>query len=401
MNAGKKFALQLPGRGKALKLFILLVFSACAGLLLVNQALASPEELEDKQAQVDAVKSEIESINSTAEAAIERYNTANTELAITEQNLVQNEAALEDAQRQLIQARYRLTQRLQSIYKGGSLGFMEVILNTSSFSDFVTRFDMLDRINDQDRDDIERVIKYSREIEEVQADLEATRISQEQLLGSVAAEKDQVEASLAAKENLLASVESEIAELATEQIAQEQQAEWSAVEELPQEPEPAPVPEVEEPEDQDEQTPAAEEEPETPAPTSDSDDETNDEDPATDDPPPAMYGGAVPIAEQYLGVPYVWGGASPAGFDCSGLVLYVYAQLGLSLPHSAAAQYYSGTPISYSQLEPGDLVFFGHPINHVGIYIGGGSMIHAPFEGEVVSISGVGGGGSYAGATRL
>jgi cell wall-associated NlpC family hydrolase len=81
--------------------------------------------------------------------------------------------------------------------------------------------------------------------------------------------------------------------------------------------------------------------------------------------------------------------------------MYVYAQLGVYLPHSAASQYYSGTPISYGELAPGDLVFFGSPISHVGIYIGGGSMIHAPFEGSVVSISSVSAGGSYSGACRL
>ena len=64
-------------------------------------------------------------------------------------------------------------------------------------------------------------------------------------------------------------------------------------------------------------------------------------------------------ASSYLGVPYVWGGASPSGFDCSGLVMYVYAQLGISLPHNAAMQYASITHVAHGSEQPGDLVFFG------------------------------------------
>jgi cell wall-associated NlpC family hydrolase len=89
---------------------------------------------------------------------------------------------------------------------------------------------------------------------------------------------------------------------------------------------------------------------------------------------------------QYLGVPYVWGGASPSGFDCSGFSMYVYAQLGVSLPHHAASQYGMGTPVSKDQLQAGDLVFF-NGLGHMGIYIGGGQFIHAPHTGDVVKIS--------------
>ena len=91
---------------------------------------------------------------------------------------------------------------------------------------------------------------------------------------------------------------------------------------------------------------------------------------------------------QYLGVPYVWGGAStrPAGFDCSGLTMYVFAKVGVSLPHYAAAQYQLGSPVSKDQLQPGDLVFF-RGLGHMGMYIGGGNMIHAPHTGDVVKIS--------------
>ena len=97
-------------------------------------------------------------------------------------------------------------------------------------------------------------------------------------------------------------------------------------------------------------------------------------------------GSAVRIARTQLGVPYVYGGASPGGFDCSGLVMFVYSQVGVSLPHNAAAQYNYGTPVSQSDLQPGDLVFFDG-LGHVGIYIGGGQFIHAPHTGDVVKIS--------------
>jgi cell wall-associated NlpC family hydrolase len=102
--------------------------------------------------------------------------------------------------------------------------------------------------------------------------------------------------------------------------------------------------------------------------------------------PAARYGGVVGIAMQYLGTPYRWGGAAPGGFDCSGFVMYVYAQVGVSLPHNAAAQYGYGSPVSRSDLQPGDLVFF-NGLGHNGIYIGGGQFIHSPHTGDVVKIS--------------
>ena len=94
---------------------------------------------------------------------------------------------------------------------------------------------------------------------------------------------------------------------------------------------------------------------------------------------------AVRIAEHELGTPYVYGGGGPGGFDCSGLTSYVYAQLGIALPHNAAAQYGYGRPVDLGHLRPGDLLFF-HGLGHVGLYIGGGRMIHAPQTGESVSI---------------
>jgi peptidoglycan DL-endopeptidase CwlO len=94
---------------------------------------------------------------------------------------------------------------------------------------------------------------------------------------------------------------------------------------------------------------------------------------------------AVRIAAQELGVPYRYGGSSPSGFDCSGLTSWVYARLGVSLPHNAAAQFGYGRRVDLGHLKAGDLLFF-HGLGHVGLYIGKGRFIHAPRSGERVSV---------------
>ncbi len=110
-------------------------------------------------------------------------------------------------------------------------------------------------------------------------------------------------------------------------------------------------------------------------------------------PPASGIGGrAVALAAQFLGTPYLWGGASPmTGFDCSGLTMYVYGRLGIHLDHYTGDQIHEGTPVPPAQLAPGDLVFFdgnafGVP-GHEGMYVGGGMFIQAPHTGDVVRIS--------------
>ena len=109
------------------------------------------------------------------------------------------------------------------------------------------------------------------------------------------------------------------------------------------------------------------------------------------------------LARRHVGAPYRWGGSSPSGFDCSGLVRYVYAQVGVSLPHNAAKQYRLGAPVAREELEPGDLVFFDR-LRHNGIYVGDGRFIHARQTGRGVNIASLDDGwyaSHWVGARRL
>jgi len=109
----------------------------------------------------------------------------------------------------------------------------------------------------------------------------------------------------------------------------------------------------------------------------------------------------VAYASNFIGTPYQWGGNGPSTFDCSGFTSYVFRHFGISLPRTAAGQQGAGVAVAKSDLQPGDLVFFGSPAFHVGIYVGGGCYIHAPRTGDVVKISSLSSRSDYSGARRV
>ena len=339
-----------------------MVFTAIAG--------ADPAgDIAAKQSEAASVKGQIDTLNAQLEAKVESYNQANIELGKIDDSIKENQAKLDAAVAQLAQMQDKLEQRVVKIYRNGDVNVLDVLMDTSDLNEFLTKYDMLTRVGEQDRNDLEQVKMLKEQVEQTKAQLASDQATQSSLVDQLASEKSDIESGLTQRQQMLSGIEGEISQLQAQEQAQ--QAAALAAQQAA-------------------------------ASSSDSGGESGGGG-RIGPLHPSTAGGVVGIAMQYLGVPYVWGGASPSGFDCSGLVMYVYAQIGISLPHGATAQYAAGTPISYDELQPGDLVFFGGGgyMSHVGIYIGGGQMIHAPFEGTVVQIGSVSSGGSYAGACRL
>jgi cell wall-associated NlpC family hydrolase len=348
-------------------------------VLLLAVGSASAQTITSKRAQAEAILAEVEGLNGNLEQTIEAYNYANIQLEEIESDLASNAKHLVAARRSLGVAQNRIEERLRDLYVNGEGDdTLAVILGSSSLDDIIARLDAIDRVSSQDTQILRTVKQYRREVETRRANLQEARTDQAQIVAEQAAQKQSIESQIAEQNSLLASVKDEIAEMR----AEEQRRQAALAEQARARAQTAQLAQqatVQQTYDQAVVVP-------------------------TYDPnvPAARYGHVVGIALQYLGIPYVWGGSSPStGFDCSGFIMYVFAQVGVSLPHHAASQYNYGTPVAREQLAAGDLVFFSG-LGHAGIYIGGGQFVHAPHTGDVVKISSMDERwGSYVGARRL
>ena len=293
------------------------------------------------------------------------------------------------AKKSLGVAQVHIADRLRALYvNGDGGGAVEVLLGAESLDDLLGRLDMVQRVGNQDAKVLNDVTQFRKEVKQRRENLKRARASQARIVAQRASQQRAIEGQIAQQKRMLAGLQSEIRQLQEEEARRQAQIAAQARARLAEQERAAEAAARV-------QATQATAVPESSTSTSPSD-SGEEFIPAA---APSQYGGVVGIAMQYLGVPYVWGGSTPAGFDCSGFVSYVYAQVGVSLPHHAASMYGYGTPVSQSDLQPGDLVFFSG-LGHVGIYIGGGQYIHAPHTGDVVKISSIDRSG-WVGARRL
>ena len=328
----------------------------------LTAAPANATSIASKKAQAAAAEKQLTKLSNEAEHAVEVYDGIHQKYVNTLAALRLNQQTLRYAKQNLNAAQQQLAASLTQDYKSGDQDAIAYVLAARSIGDLVDQVQVLQRTTGVNKNLLQQITKDHAEIVQREKLLQKQKAQRTRQQAAAAAQRDRAKAAVANQMSYLDGLKASIRKMIDEQQAAAAAAAAASA------------------------TAAGS----GTAPPSN-----------LPNPPASTLGGqAVAIAERYLGVPYVWGGASPSGFDCSGLVMYVYSQLGVSLPHNAAAQYYSLPHVSESDLQPGDLVFFDG-LNHVGIYIGGGSMIHAPHTGTVVQISSLSGGGSYYGAARV
>jgi cell wall-associated NlpC family hydrolase len=372
--------------------------TAFAALAVSLPASGAPPNVADKQRQADAIMGQLNALDSELNRAVESYNGARLHLAQIEKAIELNTSALQIAKHNLVRARGNVAKRLVALYTGDreSTSTVEVILGARSLDDVLSRLDAASSVTAQDAKIVHEATSFRSEVAARQRTLVRDRARASRLVVETGARRNEIESSIGRRQTLLSSIKGEIARMqAAErqrqlQVAAQVRARLAVEARAAQAQATATSP----PTDPSAQAPLGGSPLDGVAPASDA---------TTPAPPSSRYGGAVGIAMQYLGVPYKWGGASPSGgFDCSGFTMFVYAQLGVSLPHYTGDQWQMGTAVSRSELQPGDLVFFDG-LGHEGMYIGNNQMIHAPHTGDVVKISSISGwyAQTYMGARRL
>lgn len=329
------------------------VLVACLFFMTAASAYASPA---DKQAQARAIKAEIDELDGKLELVAEEYNAAHEKYLEANKKRRDAETKFDEASARLEKVSKHLNDRAANMYRGGNGGFLEVLFGADDFESFAITWDLLKSMSEDDAAAALELKQLKKELIELTKVLKEQEAIAKKNNDTMKAKKDSYEGQIAERRRMVAGIEAELNALF------EAEARSSTA--------------VNQPSAAGKKT--------YPKPTNPSRSEV------------------VSYAKKFIGVPYRWGGTTPSGFDCSGFTSYVYKNgAGVSLPRTSRSQIGAGQRVSRADLAPGDLVFYGSPISHVGIYIGGGQVIHAPRPGRTVSITGLDNmGKAYVGAAR-
>ena len=359
------------------------VLALCAVGIGVGMATpAQADKIGDTRAQANRVWAQIQANGMQLEKVIERYNGAQFRLQQTLKRIRENDVRLSAARNNLKHARHALNISIISAYKNPQPDPLQAALQARNFGQVLEQFALLDRANSYNASILTDIRDYQKQVDQSQRTLNRERNTRRDNVAVLKSLKAQIDNSIAADKRRYSGLRLKVRRLIDERRAAEKAASLRAAEATrqlqAQSTAPPAVATVV-------GAPAAADTGATPTA-----------------PPPSTLGeAAVSMALKELGTPYVWGGAAPGGFDCSGLVSWAYAQAGLGgLPHFTGALWASGTHISSSELAPGDLVFY-NGLNHVGMYIGGGNFVEAPHTGDVVKISSMSSRSGFVGAVRV
>jgi cell wall-associated NlpC family hydrolase len=431
-------------RGLRFRAFCVAVTALAVGLAVVASSAAAPPTppaVKQKEAEARQILAQVNALDNQSDRTVEAWDGAKYELSQIKKQEAHNKVLLRWARHGYRIAEQRAEARLVALYESENPSAIDAIFGATNLNDILDRLETIHATTALDRRLVKQVESKREVLAQREIAIENARVRQAQAVLELTQRKAQIEAQLAKRQRLLASVQGEVQQLKAQEAARqakliaEAKARLAAAQAAAVARAKAAAKARARAEAQARAQAAAAAAAAarakakaaattTTASTTTSSTTTTTTASTTTDPtttvpttttnpndlPPSVnlvtapgHPQAATIAMQYLGVPYVWGGASPStGFDCSGLVMYVYAQLGIPLPHFAAAQYGMGVPVPRNQLQPGDLVFFDN-LNHVGISLGGNLFIDAPHTGDVVKISTITGWytQNYVGARRI
>jgi peptidoglycan DL-endopeptidase CwlO len=365
---------------------VLLCTLGLATFVAATARAHSTPQIRAEKSRERTVMAQVNQIGAQLQRVEDRAWNAQQRVAQVNQSLRRNEFRLHVARGNLKAAQKRLMARMYSLYVNGAPSTIDVIAGAHSISQLISRAESAQVLSNQDAALGKQALSFEQAVQHRERQLQHLKRTREAALHELLADKQRKASELAHEKQLLASIHTTLQQLVSQEQARERAARAAALARL--------------------QAQLAEQAREKKAAAAAAAQQTSQSTPSSIVPPPgppvasngAGHPQAASIALQYLGVPYVYGGASPGGFDCSGLVMYVYARLGISLPHYTVAQWNATQPVASPA--PGDLVFFDG-LGHVGIYIGNGQMVDAPHTGSVVRIDSISGFGSYNGARRV